>query len=162
MPTPHTHTAATSTLTAVRPDKTASQATTVLSATAHFRSTNIDGQLSLYEPSPRQGPRATAHEIYPVRSSPIQASQSPARHIASPSRGPQPSSSRGRGNPFAPTHGITHRSQGPNFRFYEYANPLGINTVQGIHVLERNNYTSTPPQYTQTNSKFPHSWTIGG
>ena len=42
------------------------------------------------DPSPRRRPRATAHEIYPARSSPIQASQSPARHTASPSRGPQP------------------------------------------------------------------------
>ena len=60
--------------------------------------------------SPRSRPRATAHEIYPVCSSPIQASQSPARHTASPPRGPQPSSSLGKSNPFAPTHGIPHRS----------------------------------------------------
>ena len=98
------------------------------------------------DPSPRRRPRATAHEIYPVRSSPIQASQSPARHTASPSRGPQPSSSRGQPNPFAPTHGIPHRSQGPNFCFHELTHPLGINTLQGIHVPERINYTSTPPQ----------------
>ena len=93
------------------------------------------------DPSPRKRPRATAHEIYPVRSSPIQASQSPARHTASPSR---PSSSRGRGNPFETTQVITHRSQGPNFRFNEFTNPLGINTLQGIHVPERINYTSPP------------------
>ena len=45
-----THTASTSTLTAVRPGNTASQTTTVLPATTHLRSTNIDGQLSLYRP----------------------------------------------------------------------------------------------------------------
>ena len=56
------------------------------------------------DPSPRRRPRARAHEIYRVRCSPIQASQSPARHTASPSRGPQPSSSRGWRNPFAPTN----------------------------------------------------------
>ena len=92
-------------------------------------------------------PRATANEIYPIRSLPIQASQSPARHTASPSRGPQPSSSRGRPNPFAPAHGILHRSQGPNFRFHEFTNPLGINTIQGKQAPERISYTSTPPQH---------------
>ena len=86
--------------------------------------------------------------MYPVHSSPIQGSQSPARHTASPPRGPQPSFSRGRPNPFAPLQGIPHRSQGPNVRFHEFTNPLGINTIQGIHVLERINYTSTPPQHT--------------
>ena len=64
------------------------------------------------DPSLRRRPRATAHEIYPVRSSPIQASQSPARHTASPPRGPQPSSSRGRPNTFVPTLGIPHRLEG--------------------------------------------------
>ena len=88
------------------------------------------------------------NEIYTVRSSPIQASQSPARYTASSSRGPQPSSSRGRPNPFEPTHGIPHGSQRPIFRFHEFKNPLGINTIQGIHVPERISYTSTPPQHT--------------
>ena len=78
----------------------------------------------------------------------MQVSQSHARYHASPSRGSQPSSSRGQGNQFAPTQGIPHRSQGPNFRFHEFTNPLGINTVQGIHVPEKINYTSTPPQHT--------------
>ena len=100
------------------------------------------------DPSPRRRPRATAHENYPVRSSTIQASQSPARHTSSPPRGSQPSSSRGRRNPFAPTQGIIHRSQGPNYRFHEFTNPLGINTVQGIHVPGRINYTSTTPEHT--------------
>ena len=100
------------------------------------------------DPSPRRRPRAIAHDVYPVRSSPIRASQSPARHTASPPRGLQPSSSRGKLNPFVPTHGIPHRSQGTNFRFQEFTNPLGINTIQGIHVPERNSYTSTPPQHT--------------
>ena len=127
---PTHYTASTSTLTTVRTYNTTSQATTVLPATTHFRSTNIDGQLSLYDPSPRRRPRATALEIYPVRSSPIQTSQSPARHTASPSRGPQPSSSRGNRNPLAPTQGIIHQSQAPNFRSHEFTNPLGINTVQ--------------------------------
>ena len=36
------------------------------------------------DPSPRRRLRATAHEIYTVRSSPLQASQSPARHTSSP------------------------------------------------------------------------------
>ena len=90
----------------------------------------------------------TAHEIYSVCSSPIQASQSSPRHTASPPRGPQPSSSRGRGNPFPPTQGITHRSQGPKFRFHEFTNPLGINTLQRIQVPERINYISIPPQNT--------------
>ena len=76
-------------------------------------------------PSPRRRPRDTAHEIYPVRSSPIQTSQSPARHSSSPSRGPQPSTSSGIGSPLAPTQSIPHRSQGPNFSFHEFTNPLG-------------------------------------
>ena len=42
------------------------------------------------DPSPRRHPKISAHKIYPVRSSPIQGSQSPARHTASPPRGPQP------------------------------------------------------------------------
>ena len=37
---------------------------------------------------------------------------------------------------------------GPNFRFHEFTNTLGINTLQGIHIPERINYTSTPPQHT--------------
>ena len=77
---------------------------------------------SCTDPSPRRKPRATAHEAYHVRSSPIQASHSPARHTASPSRGPQPSSSRVKVNPFVPTQGIPHRSQTPKFslpRVYE-------------------------------------------
>ena len=100
------------------------------------------------DPSPRRRPRATADEFYPVRSSPIQASQSPACHSASPSQGPQPSSSRGRGRPFAPTHGIPHRLQEPNFRFHDFTKPLEVYTLQGIHVPERINYTSNPPQHT--------------
>ena len=100
------------------------------------------------DPSTRRRPRATAHEIYPTRSSPIQASQSPAHHTASPPLGPEPSSSRGRPNFFAPIHGSPHRSQGPNFRFHEFTKPLGINTIQGIHVPERISYASTPPQRT--------------
>ena len=102
------------------------------------RSTST-GNYPCTDPSPRRRPRATTHEIYPVRASPIQASQSPAHHTASRSRGPQPSSSRGQANPFAPTHGIPHRSQGPNFCFSGVQKPLGINTLQGIHVPERIN-----------------------
>ena len=103
---------------------------------------------SCTDPSPKRRPRATAHEAYPVRSSPIQASHLLGRHTASPSRGPQTSSSRGKVNPFVPTQGIPHRSQGPNFRFHEFTNHLGINTLQGIHVPKRMNSTSTPPQHT--------------
>ena len=99
-------------------------------------------------PSPSRRPWATAHKGYPVRSSPVQASQYPARHTASLSRGSQPSFSRGRPNPFAPTQGFPHRSQGPNLRFHEFTNLLGLNTIQGIHVPERINYTSTQPQHT--------------
>ena len=98
--------------------------------------------------SSRRRPRSTANEIYPVRSWPIQASQSPARHTASRPRGPQPSSSRGKKNPFTSTQGIIHWSLGPNFRFHQITNPLGIDSVHGVHVPRRINYTSTPPQNT--------------
>ena len=36
---------------------------------------------------------------------------------------------------------------GPNFCFQQLTNPLGIDTVHGVHVPERINYTSTPPQH---------------
>ena len=52
-----------------------------------------------------------------------------------------------RGNPFKPTQGITHLSQGPNFRFHVFTNPLDTNTLQGIHVPDRINYAITPPQH---------------
>ena len=100
------------------------------------------------QPSPRRRPRATAHEIYPVQSYPIEASQSPARHIAGPSRGPQPSPSLGRRNVFAPTQGIIHRAPGCNFRFHQFTNPLSIDKIHVVHVTKRVNYTSTPPQHT--------------
>ena len=102
------------------------------------------------DPSPKRHPRATAHEIYPLHSLPIQASHSPTRHSASPSQCPQPSSSRGRGrcNPFVPTSGIAHRAPGPNFLFHQFTNPLGFDTVHGVHVLERIHYISTPPHHT--------------
>ena len=99
-------------------------------------------------PSPRRRPRATAHEIYPVQSYPIEASQSPARHIAGPSRGPQTSPSLGRRNLFAPTQGIIHRAPGRNFRFHQFTNPLSIDTIHVVHVTKRVNYTSTTPQHT--------------
>ena len=54
----------------------------------------------------------------------------------------------GKTNPFAPTQGIPHLSRGPNFCFHEFTNPHGINTLQGIHVPERINYTFSPPQHT--------------
>ena len=111
------------------------------------RPTSIDNY-PCTDPSPRRRPRATRHEIYLARSPQIQPGQSPARYGQGSSRGSQPSTSRGRVNPFAPTQGITHRSQGPNFRFHECTNPLGINTLQGNHVPERINYTSNPPQHT--------------
>ena len=133
MPTPHTQRPPVPapwygpTLTPLRPQPSFPQ------PAAYDQLTSTDNY-PYADPSTRRRPRATAHEIYPVRSSPIQASQSPAHHTASPSRGPQPSSSCGRGNLFAPTQGITHRSQGPIFRFHEFTNPLGVNTIQGIHV----------------------------
>ena len=133
-----THSTSTRILTALRPDNTASPTTTIPQPPVYDRPTSTDNY-PCTDPSPRRRPRATTHEIYPVRSSPIQASQSPARHISSPPRGSRPSSSPGRRNPFAPSQGITNRSQGPNFRFHEFTNPLGINTVQGMHVPERIN-----------------------
>ena len=54
------------------------------------------------DPSPRRRPRATRHETYPACSPRIQPGQSPARHGQGSSRGPQPSTSPGRVNPFAP------------------------------------------------------------
>ena len=97
------------------------------------------------DPSTRRRPRATAHEIYPLRSSPAQASQLPVRHTANPPRGPQPSSSLGERNHFTPTHGLIQRASGPNFRFHQFTNPLGIDTVHGVHVPEQISYTSKPP-----------------
>ena len=97
------------------------------------------------DPSPKRRTRAIRHETYPARSP--QVSQSPAHTGQSSSRGPQPSPSRALTNPFAPTQGIPHRNKGPDFRYHEFTNPLGINTRQGIHVAERINYTSTPPQH---------------
>ena len=84
--------------------------------------------------SPRRNPRIATHKIYPMRSSPVHGSQSPARHTASP---PQPH-----------TQGITHRAPGANFCFHKFTNPLGIDTIHGVHVFEQINYTSTPPQHT--------------
>ena len=100
------------------------------------------------EPSARKRPPATRHETYPAQSPQTQPGQSLARYAKSSSRGSQNSPSRGKSNPFAPTQGIPHRSQGPNFWFHEFANPLGINTLQRILVPERINYTSIPPQRT--------------
>ena len=101
-------------------------------------------------PSPRRRPRITTHEIYPVRSSPIQGSQSSAQKNSSPPQGRQPSSSRGKRNHFASTQGITHRAPGPNFSFhqFQFTNPLGIDTTHGVHVPEQISYKSTPPQDT--------------
>ena len=114
------------TLTEVRPGSTTSKASTIFpSATPYYRPTSTDSY-PCTDPSLRRRPRATAHEIYPVHSSPIQASHSPARHTAS----------------------IPRWSQGPNFRFHEFTNPLGINTIQDIQLPERFSYTFTPPQHT--------------
>ena len=143
-----THTMAAGTLTEPRPGLTTSEVTTILSSVTSLRPTTSADNYPCTDPSPRRRPRATAHEIYSARSSPIQASQSPARHTTSSPRGPQTSSSRGRPNPFAPTHGIPRRSQGPTFRFHKFTNALGINTGQGLHVSERISYTSIPPQHT--------------
>ena len=62
-------------------------------------------------------------------------------------RRPHPSCSCGKGNHFAPTQVITHRAPGLNFRFQKFTNPLGIDTVYGVHATERINCTSTPPQH---------------
>ena len=98
--------------------------------------------------SPRRCPQPTTHEIYPVRASPFQASQSPARHTPSPAKGPQPLSTRQRANPFAPTKSTFHRAPGPNFRFHQFTNPLGFNTEHGVHDPKRINNVSTPPHQT--------------
>ena len=121
----------------------------IFSTTTPLHSTDIDGQLPMHRPLLRRRPRATAHKMYPVRSSPIQASQSPCSIDCKPlpPRRPQPSSSRGKGNYFAPTQGITHRAPGLNFCFQKFTNPLGIDTLHGVHVPERINCTSTPPQH---------------
>ena len=93
----------TSTLTAVRPGFTTSETTAIFpSATPYDRPTSHDNYLCTVS-SPRRRPRATAHEIYPDRSSAIRASQLPARHTASPPRRSQPSSSQGR-----PNHSCQH------------------------------------------------------
>ena len=110
-------------------------------------------------PSHRRRPRAANHEIYPVRSLTIQASQSPARHAASPSRGQKPSSSRGRGNPFAPSQGITHRSHGPIFRFHE-SSDLPLECLQfpiNHRFTERfwHRSSSSPLQIARMNTLIP-------
>ena len=77
----------------------------------YYRPTSTDSY-PCTDPSPRKRPRATRHETYPARSPQIQPGQSPARYGQRSSRGSHPSPSRGRINPFAPTKGIPHRSQG--------------------------------------------------
>ena len=141
-------TTTTSTFTMVWSNHTTSPTTDIISKTTPYdRPTSTD--IYPYNgPSPRRRPRITAHEIYPVRSSPSQGSQSPSRNTASPLRDPQPLSSRVKRNPFAPTQRITHRAPGPDFRFHQFTNPLGNDTLQGIHVPERINYTSTHPKHT--------------
>ena len=52
--------------------------------TPYYQPTSTD-YYPCTDPSTKKLPRPTTHEIYPVRSSPIQAPQSPARHTASPS-----------------------------------------------------------------------------
>ena len=89
-----------------------------------------------------------AHENYPVPSSPIQASQWPARFTASPPRGPQPSYFMGRANPFTTTKSVMHKTSGPNFKFHQFTNPLGISTDHGVYVPKRINNVSTPPHHT--------------
>ena len=88
------------------------------------------------------------HEIYPVCSSRTQDSHSPARHTACPPRGPQPYSSNGRVNPFAPKQGVIHKKSEPNFKFHYFTNPLGINRDHGVYVSERSNFVASPPHYT--------------
>ena len=89
-----------------------------------------------------------AHENYSVRSSPIQDSQSPARFMASPPQGSQPSSSNERINHFTRTQGVQHRAPRPNFLFHQFINPLCINTDHSVHVLEPINSVSTSPHHT--------------
>ena len=62
-------------------DQPLSQSPPIFATTTHT-------SISTSQPPPqsRKRPRTTAHDIYRVRSSPIQGSQSPARHNASPPR----------------------------------------------------------------------------
>ena len=78
--------------------------------------------------SSRRRPRAITHEIYPVRSSPIQNSQTPARYSAGSPRGSQPSPFKARVNPFTLTQGVLHRAPWRNFKFHQFTNPVGTNT----------------------------------
>ena len=96
------------TLTAVRPGFTTSEAAKFFSSATPYDRLMSTDNYPCTDPSPRKRPRATAHEIYPVRCSPIQALQSPARHTASSSRGPQPSSSRGRPKTLSHQHTAFH------------------------------------------------------
>ena len=100
------------------------------------------------DPSLRRRPRAMLHKTYSVCSSPIQASQSPARFTSSSPQSSQPSSLKARVNLFTPTQGVLHRAPGPNFLVHKVTNPVGINRDHGVHVPERINCTSTPPHRT--------------
>ena len=81
-----------------------------------------------------------------MRSSPIQDPQSPARFTASPLTGPQTSSSKQRANPFAPKQSTFHRALGSIIKFYQFTNPLGINTELRVHLPKGITYVSTAPR----------------
>ena len=86
-----------------------------------------------------------------MRTSPFQPSKSPARYTASPPRSSKPSSPKHRVNLFTPTQSTFHSAPCPNFKFYEFTNPRGVNTRSseyGFHVPEQINYVSTQPHYT--------------
>ena len=77
------HTTTTCTFITVWPNHPTSPITTHFPPTTPYdRPTSTDNYPCTH-PSTRRRPRATTREIYPLRSSTIQASQSPARHTAS-------------------------------------------------------------------------------
>ena len=112
------------------------------------------------DPSPRRRPRATAQEIYPVRSSPIHASQSPARHTTSP---PEAHS------PHPPADGLTLSRQHAAFHT-GHEDPISDSTSLQtllalisfrLYTCQRESiippFTST---HVETNSQFLFSRTI--
>ena len=58
------------------------------------------------------------------------------------------SSSKTMSNPFTPTQSAFHRPAGTSFRFYQFNNPLSINTEHGIQVPDWINFIFIPPAHT--------------
>ena len=93
---------------------------------------------------PRRRARAMAHEIYPVRSLPMQASQSPTRAYRKQSQRPTALILKARVSPSATTHGVMQWTTGPNFMFNQFTNPVIITTDHGVYVHN----VSTPLHHT--------------